>query len=111
MKTKRLFIESRNSFELLQRAFTLSRMSHNGIKSELSLKLKAVRQYLSNYRGGAFDYLSNYPCGYQDSHGDKVDRLFFEYESLKLAYKLSKGEATAVMHHFQVMVGDHDHQI
>jgi hypothetical protein len=46
---------------------------------------------LAAVKGGAFDYLNSYPCGYQDAHGDKVDRMFDRFEALKVAYDLQKG--------------------
>lgn len=101
----KIFIENRDMLRLLSRAFTLSRMSDKGIKDELSLKLKQVRSYTKDYRNNIPDQ-SGWDCGRQDAFGDKIDQLYFEYNALKLAYKISKSDATLLNHYFKIMIGD-----
>ena len=58
----KIFIENKDKLRLLSRAFTLSRMSDNGIRDELSLKLKQVRSYIKDYKNNIPDQ-SNWDCG------------------------------------------------
>jgi len=58
------------------------------LKDDLSESIKRVRGYFAAHRQGAFEYLDSYPCGHQDAHGDKVDRMILEFHALKIAYDL-----------------------
>lgn len=60
------------------------------LKTELVEQIKLVRNYCKAYRQGAYDYLLHYPCGYQDSHGMEVEKMFNKLAALKLAWRMNK---------------------
>ena len=79
--------------------YKVQTMRHSKIKEELTLRLKKCRDYARAYRGGAFDYLNHYPCGYQDAHAAEVDHVFNELESFKVAYQFINGKPDRLMKH------------
>ena len=79
----------RHHLKVLSLAFELKK--RRTLKTDLCESIKSVRRYLQAAKGGAFDYLNSYPCGYQDAHGDRVDEMFTRFEALKIAYDLENG--------------------
>lgn len=104
---KKYYVESRHDLDLIRHATRY--MVLPNFDQEFSETLQSVKRYLKASRQGEYDYLNNYPCGYQDSFGDKVDALFFKYNAMKISYKLKRGDATQLKQVVDRMVGaSHD---
>lgn len=85
-----------------------TKLTNEQLKKELTTLLERCRSYASSYRQGAFDYLINLPCGYQDSHGDKVSDMYRKLEVLKVLkvlYRLRQGDATRWKKHVDKALG------
>jgi len=96
-------VENQREIELLKKALVYS------IKSDLKTHLKNVLVNVRTYRRGFKEIqesLRSMPCGYQDAHGDRVDELFFEYEALKIAWRLKQGDASRAFEVMSRAVGD-----
>lgn len=102
------YIESNYALKVLESAFRFKYVhyNHDMIKDALTLKLRDKREYLKAYRNGKYNYLQYVDCGRQDAFGDKVDQLFRDYEALKIAYKLSKGDASLLKKYTDIITGE-----
>lgn len=101
----KLYIERRQHFVTLTKAFNYSAKPRQWVLDELSKALKKVRYYRSYHRNGCFEEQRSWDCGRQDAFGDQVDQAYCDFAALKIAYKLQLNEATTASKLFNAMVG------
>ena len=101
----RVYIESNKQLRLMTMGLNRAAKPRSWVLDELSKSLKQIKAIRSYYRNGDHEEQNSWDCGRQDSFGDRIDHAYFEYNSLRLAYKIQKGDATLLKQIFSYSIG------
>ena len=101
----RVYIESNKQLRLMTMGLNRAAKPRAWVLDELSKSLKQIKAIRYYYRNNGHEEQNSRDCGRQDAFGDKIDHAYFEYNSLRLAYKIQKGDATLLKQIFSYSIG------